>query len=172
MTKTLLIKFTLLAIALAAVQSKLPHPAAKMREVFFNTVDTYKHLAEYIRSGSHDEHKNTQEFIDATNAVAEENALGTCGESASAHAWKFMGFTAATFKDNTSQSPSWSNHCFQSNYASFQWINDYSAKITITSDKQKYPNCSDTYSITDVYNFDLKVIDEAGTHEIIYNFNE
>ena len=79
-----------------------------------------------------------------------------------------MGFTAANFKDTTTRSPSWTNHCFQENYASFQWLGDYTAKITITSDKQKYFGCSDTYAITDIYNFDLKVIDEKGTHEIIY----
>lgn len=172
MNKVTAIKALLLIIALASVESKLPHPAAKLREVHFNQVDTFKHLAEYIRSGAHDQHKNTKEFIEATDAVAEQNALGTCGTALAPHAWKFMGFTAANFKDTTAKSPSWTNHCFQENFASFQWLSDYSAKITITSDKQKYFGCSDTYAITDIYNFDLKVIDEKGTHEIIYKFNE
>ena len=44
------------------------------------------------------------------------------------------------------------------------------AEITITSHKRKVPLCTDTYAISDVYNYDMKVIDEEGTHTIEYTF--
>lgn len=160
------------ALSMASVRCSMPHPAAKHRVVDFNLKDTYKNLIHYIKSGGHDEHKNSEEFIQASNAVAEENGIGHCGAALAPHAWKMFGFTVAELKGKIHKSKTWANHCFQENYASFEWLSDYEAKVTITADKPKFFGCSDTYSITDIYNYDLKVIDEKGTHEIIYKFSE
>lgn len=162
----------LLSLAVTLCLSKLPNPADKLRTVEFNLKDTFNHVTSYVRSGDHDKHKNHPDLITEGNKDAESNGLGHCGATLTPEPWKFMGFTAANMKDNTTKSPSWTNYCFQNNYASFQWLSDYSVKVTIYSDNPKYFGCSDTYSITDIYNFDLKVIDEKGPHEIIYNFSE
>jgi hypothetical protein len=137
-----------------------------------NLKDTYKNLINYVKSGAHAEHKNTDEFVQMANEAGQENGLGHCGSSIAPHAFKFFGFTAAELKGNTFKSPTWSNHCFQENYASFTWISDYEAKVVIHASRPKYIACSDTYSITDIYNYDLKVVDSKGDHEIIYKFEE
>jgi hypothetical protein len=170
-TSTVLIAATI-ALMVASANTKLPHPASKNRVVHFNIKDTLKHIIDYVKSGDHDQHKNTDEFMKAAIESNEENRLGHCGATATPEPWKMLGFTAASIKDTTTKTPVWSNYCFQENYASFQWLDDYSAKVTIVSDKPKFFGCSDTYSITDIYNFDLKVIDEKGSHEIIYHFHE
>jgi hypothetical protein len=51
-------------------------------------------------------------------------------------------------------------------------LSDYEAKVTINASKPKFIGCSDTYSISDIYDFDLKVVQASGPHEIIYKFKE
>lgn len=164
--------FILLITLVLGVNSSLPDPSAKFRRVNWNLKDSFRHIIDYVKGGHHKKHENSDAFIQKANEVAHANSLGHCGASTAPHAWKFFGLTAAEMKDTTEKTDTWANHCFQQNYASFEWLSDYEAKITITASGKKYSDCSDTYSITDIYNYDLKVIEEEGSHEIVYKFHE
>jgi hypothetical protein len=156
----------ILLCLVVSVSTTIPDPVSKERVVHMK--DTYGKLVKYVKSGDHDKVKNQGGFYEIEN----DNGLGHCGTGVAPEAWKFLGYTVASIIDTTTKTPEWSNYCFQSNYASFEWVGDYEAKVTITSSRPKFPGCSDTYSLTDIYNFDLKVVDIAGTHTINYKFHE
>jgi hypothetical protein len=159
-----------LAIALIAilslqmVSSRIEEPHAMYREVEMD--QTYQKLIDYVKSGAHDRYKNSDYF----HENHQNETIGKCGPGVEPHPWKFLGYTVAQLNDQTPKSVNWSNHCFQSSFATFKWNGPMEAQLTINSKTKKYAGCSDTYSISDVYNFDIKVVEDEGDHLIIYKF--
>lgn len=44
------------------------------------------------------------------------------------------------------------------------------AEVVIDASERKIPLCTDTYAISTVYNYDVKVIEDPGKHTIVFNF--
>jgi hypothetical protein len=162
--KMTFIKISIIATLLITIQARIVDPSSNYRVVEME--QTFQKLVDFIKSGSHEKYRNTDDF----NENHYNAALGKCGPGVEPQAWKFLGYTVAQIKDTTFKSPSWTNHCFQTNWASLKWNGPMEAQITMHAEKRKFPGCSDTYSISDIYNFDLKVVDEEGDHVIIYKF--
>ena len=161
---TNILKIALLVLITSQTLARIVEPHSKHRIVHLE--DSFKKLVDYVKSGAHSVYHNSLEFLENH----QDNSIGRCGPDIEVHPFKFLGYTTAQLKENTAKSQSWSNHCFQSNWASFQWTGAMEATVVIHSEKPKFPGCSDTYSITDIYNFDLKVVEAEGDHTIVYKF--
>jgi hypothetical protein len=99
------ISTVLIVLALGSFSlSMLADPASLDREVHMK--DNYKKVIHYVKSGAHDKSKNHPEFYSNN----EDNSLGHCGTGITPEAWKFLGFTVASLKINTTKSPVWSNY--------------------------------------------------------------
>lgn len=145
--------------------SSIPNPSLRERVVHMS--QTYPKIVDYVRNGHHEQHKNSESFINV-----EDDTLGTCGPKSIPQPWKFMGFKVAALNDKNAQSEEWKNFCFTKNTASFKWVDSKTAQITITSSGKTSADCSDTYALTDIFNHDIKVIDSEGDHVITYHFKE
>lgn len=158
-------EYIILSLLLTTALTTIPHLSATTREVTMK--DTYLKIVDFIRAGKYTQFKNTNAF----NLKTDET-LGRCGPK-EPQPWKFMGFKVAALNSKTTQSDEWRNFCFKKNSASFRWINERTAEVTITSTgKTATTKCSDTYALTDIFNHDLKVIDTEGDHKIIYTFED
>ena len=174
--KNLLLAVALIGCLLSSATCDIPQPNSKHRKV--DMEGTWIKLLNFVKNGHHDQYKNSENFIKNYTKAPEpiegqENSLGTCVPGLEPQPFKFGGLIVATINEATPSSAQWENHCYKKNVATFQWIDIRTAHITITSSQKKVTipaNCSDTYVVTDIYNYDVKVIEEEGTHTIEYNF--
>lgn len=140
-------------------------PSSPVRSVVME--NTFMKILNYVKKGHHQKFRNTDSFI---NEHAGENSpVGTCTPGFPGP-WKFGGFTVASLNYGTEKPVTWENHCFKDNSVTFKWIDSMVAELTFTAGGRKILGCSDTYALSTVTNFDVKVIDQPGTHVITYTF--
>lgn len=157
-------KFLLTLLIACQCLTMIPNPSDKVRTVHMK--DTIVKIFEYMKNGHFEKFKTQDSF------VTKDQKLGRCGATSGPEPWKFLGYTVAALNGTVNQSEEWSNFCFQKNSATFKWLDSTTAQIVITSSNPVVANCSDSYSLTTIFNHDIKVIETEGEHTITYKFDE
>lgn len=151
----------LVMISYASAYETFPHPELDKREVQMD--DSAFGLLEMVKRGI------LTGLVDPHYGGKDMTHVGHCAPEAQPDAWKFLGQTEAILTE-ANPSTVWDNYCFAENKASLRWVDEMTADVTIESSGKKSLLCSDTYLITTMLHFDMKVIKMGGTHTIRYKF--
>lgn len=153
--------FVLLVSAVAFAFETYPHPELDEREVKFD--DSVTGLLEMIKRGIF------TGLVNPNYGGPDMLHVGTCAPEKEPDAWKFLGNTEAVL---TAENPTatWENYCFEKNTANFKWLDDMTAEVTLESHGKKSLLCTDSYLVTTLIHFDMKVVKTSGKHVIKYKF--
>ena len=156
----------LLALCLctyAAAFDTYPHPELDEREVKFD--DSTYGLLEMMKRGV------VKGLINPNYGGKDELHIGTCAPEKEPDAWKFLGNTEASLSTE-SPSATWENYCFTKNTVTFKWIDDLNAEVVLHTAGKKSLLCTDSYLISTIVNFDMKIVKTEGRHVIRYKFED
>ena len=151
----------LVLISYASAYETFPHPELDKREVAMD--DSAFGLLEMVKRGV------LTGLVDPHYGGNDMTHVGNCAPEAQPDAWKFLGQTEAILTE-ANPSTVWDNYCFAENKASLRWVDEMTADVTIESSGKKSLLCSDSYLITTLLHFDMKVIKMGGKHTIRYKF--
>lgn len=149
--------------AYAYAYDTYPHPELDEREVKFD--DSTYGLMEMMKRGV------IKGLINPGYGGKDELHVGTCAPEKEPDAWKFLGNTEASLSTEN-PSATWENYCFTKNSVTFKWIDDLNAEVVLHTSGKKSLLCTDSYLVSTLVNFDMKIVKTEGRHVIRYKFED
>jgi hypothetical protein len=153
----------LFLFAYASAYDTYPHPELDQREVIFDK-STYG-LMEMVKRGV------IKGLINPNYGGQDELHIGTCAPEKEPDAWKFLGNTEASLSTENPKA-TWENYCFTKNTVEFKWIDDMTAEVVLHASGKKSLLCTDSYLISTLVNFDMKIVKTEGRHVVTYKFED
>lgn len=151
----------ILLLACVHAYEHFPHPELDKREVVFE--DSTFGLLDMFKRGI------LKGIIDPHYGGNDMTHVGTCAPETEPDAWKFLGQTDAILTE-ANPSATWENYCFNENKATLQWVDDLTAEVTFETNGKKSLLCTDSYLITTLLHFDMKIMKLSGKHVVTYKF--